>query len=212
MHTITALTSQQRRTNRVNVFLDGEYAFSLALDVAARLRVGDSLSAEQIAALQAADAVVRGKEQAVGLISRRPRSVAEIARYLNQKGYDAAAVDTIVADLQRVDLLNDDAFARYWVEQRETFRPRSHLALRQELMQKGVARDLITLVLADVDEETAAYRAAEPKARQWARLPEQAFQQKLGQFLLRRGFQYDIIKQVTNNLWRDLAADEDATP
>ena len=54
MHTITALTSQQRRTNRVNVFLDGEYAFSLALDVAARLRVGDSLSAEQIAALQAA--------------------------------------------------------------------------------------------------------------------------------------------------------------
>lgn len=212
MHTITALTAQQRRTDRVNVFLDGAYAFSLATAVALSLRVGDALSAAQIAALQAADQVAKGKELAVAQISRRPRSIAEISRYLKQKGYDSDAVAAIVADLQRVDLLDDAQFAQYWVEQRETFRPRSHMALAQELLQKGVDRSLVQTMLAGVDEEAAAYRAAESKARQLAHLPEETFQQKLGQFLQRRGFPYDIIRHVTNDLWRQLAADADVTP
>jgi regulatory protein len=103
--------------------------------------------------------------------------------------------------LQDVGLLDDEAFARYWVEQREAFKPRSHLALRQELQQKGVDRAIIEAALRDVDQTAAAQQAAAKQARRYTHLTEDEFRNKLGGFLQRRGFHYEIIKQVIDELW-----------
>ncbi len=201
MSVITALTGQKRNPNRLNVYLDGAFAFGLDPAVASTLKIGQTLSAEMITSLQQQDGVSQAKARAVNLISRRPRSVAEVEQNLQKKGFEAFVIEQTVVQLQDVGLLDDEAFARYWVEQREAFKPRSHLALRQELQQKGVNRAIIEAALRDVDQTAAAQRAAEKQARRYTHLTEDEFRNKLGGFLQRRGFHYEIIKQVIDELW-----------
>ncbi|MCA9934326.1 MAG: RecX family transcriptional regulator [Ardenticatenaceae bacterium] len=203
MGKITALTAQKRNTDRVNVFLDGEFAFGLAAETAVSLRLGQELSPSEIQQLQAQDDFVKAKESAVRLIGQRPRSVAEIRLRLQRKGYDELLVDRVVTRLQEVELLDDAAFTRYWVDQREAFKPRSQMALRQELMQKGISRETIEAALAQVDEVSSARKIAEQKAPQWHNLPEEDFRKKMAGFLQRRGFHYEIIREVTEQVWRE---------
>ncbi len=204
MKKITAITAQKRNADRVSVFLDGEFAFGLPLEAATHLREGQELSASEIAELQAHDAYAKAKEDAMRLIALRPRSIAEIQRSLRRKGVEEPQIDRVINRLQEIELLNDEAFARYWVDQRETFKPRSHLALRQELMQKGVNRHIIDRAVADVDERKSAFRLAEKRALRWQHLPYDAFRKKMAGFLQRRGFNYEIIREVTDEIWRDV--------
>jgi regulatory protein len=208
MQTITALTAQKKNQERVNLFLDGAFAFGLPLETAVHLKVGQQLAPAEVEALKQADLLDKVKQAAYRLISYRPRSVAEVKRHLVRKGHDEYLVDTAVNHLINIDLLNDETFARYWVEQRDTFKPRSQLAISQELRQKGISREIIEAVVADVDETTAARRAAEKKARLLTNLPEPMFRQKLGQFLQRRGFHYEIINQITKEMWLSSQEDE----
>lgn len=207
MGTITALSVQQRNQERVNVYIDDEFAFGLAYVAAAGLRVGQSLSQAEIQALQSQDTVEKAKDSAYRLINLRPRSTAEIQQSLSKKGYDPEVITQVIARLVELDFLNDETFAQYWVEQRDTFNPRSHMALRQELQEKGVSRSLIDTALTASDETITARAAAEKKARQLARYPEETFKLKLGQFLQRRGFNYALIKEITDELWLEYSTD-----
>lgn len=207
MATITALTVQKRNPDRVNVHLDGRFAFGLPADAAGGLTVGQFLSDPEIAALQREDEFDYAKQTAVRLISYRPRSVAEVTRHLQKKGYDDDIITRVVERLETVKLLDDATFVDYWVEQRETFKPRSHLALRQELRRKGVSRKLIDARLADVDETEAARRAAAKRAVRWSHLPEEEFRARLGRFLQRRGFNYEIIRDITDETWQQFSSD-----
>ena len=208
MGTITALTLQKRQKNRVNVFLDGAFAFGLTADLAARLKIGQFLSPEEIGSLLGDELVEKAKQSAYRFVSYRPRSVVEVERNLRKKTYDETIVKQVVAHLQKIELLDDEAFARYWVEQRDTFKPRSRLALRQELGQKGIDRNVIELVLLDVDDTAVARTAAQKQMYRWQDLPSAEFRKKMGQFLQRRGFSYEIIKEITNEMWENLEQGE----
>lgn len=129
-------------------------------------------------------------------LSYRPRSVAEMEQYLQQKGIPEAVIEGLIVELIERDYLDDQAFARYWVDQRETFKPRSRLALRHELRQKGLTPAVIEEAVAQVDELEAARRAVSAKADLWAALPQEEFNRKLGQYLQRRGFGYAIINAI----------------
>jgi regulatory protein len=200
--TITALTAQKRRRDRVNVFLDGEFALGLDLEAAAGLKVGQTLSWEEVQALGRRDAYSKAKDAALRLLTHRPRSVAEVRRHLNGKKFTEATVDEVIERLESVGLLNDREFAAYWIDQRETFRPRSHVALRHELRQKGVGPEVIDQALLSIDETDSARRAAAMKALRWARLPEEEFRHKLGRYLQRRGFRYGTIRQIIDEQWQ----------
>ena len=205
MQEITALTRQKRNPDRINVFLDGEFAFGLAEIAAARLQVGQKVTPDEIAAIQAVDSLEKAKQSAYKYLSYRPRSIAEVERNLRDKKYDEMVISQVVERLQELQLLDDSAFARFWVEQRDTFKPRSAMALRQELMQKGVARDVIDDVLADVDETAVARKAAATRFNRWQHLPEDEFRKKMGGFLQRRGFSYGVIKEIADELWEDIS-------
>jgi regulatory protein len=206
MGKITALTQQKRNPDRVNVYLDDEFAFGLAAITAVSLRVGQLLSPEEIERLQGADLVEKAKNVAIRYIEYRPRSITETRRHLQKKEYPDDVIERVVERLTAVELLNDAAFARYWVEQRETFKPRSKMALQMELRQKGIERALIETAVAEVDEMAAAQQAAQSKVQRLQQLPEFEFKQKLGGFLQRRGFGYDIIREVTEALWEELGS------
>lgn len=204
---ITDLKPQRRNKDRFNVFLDGEFAFGVQEATAVGLHIGQVLTESEIEALKQADTVEWAKQTAYRLLSLRPRSTAEIRRHLQKKQVENEIIDRVIDRLEELQLVDDDAFARYWVEQRETFKPRSRRALQYELFQKGLSRQVVEQAVAEVDETAAARRAGEKKARQWAQLTEEEFQAKMHGFLGRRGFSYAVISDVTQQLWQERDVD-----
>jgi regulatory protein len=196
MGTITALKAQVKNPDRVSVFVDETFVVGLAAAVAAGLRVGQTITAAELARLEQNEQAHRARERVLGLLVRRPYSAVEVVRYLRRHQYDEEMIRAVVDDLTEAGLIDDDAFAAYWVEQRETFRPRSRLALRQELCLKGVDREVVAEALAEVDEADAARRLARKQAGRYSRLSEFEFQTKLSQYLRRQGFPYDIVSDV----------------
>ena len=105
--------------------------------------------------------------------------------------------------------VDDLAFAQFWIENRERFRPRSARALRYELRQKGVDNDVIDEVLSEIDEELSAWAAIEPKLSSWSRYDEETFMKKSMGFLGRRGFGYYTAKTAAQQAWEMLASEDD---
>ncbi len=200
MGKITALTAQVKNPDRVSVFIDGEFACGLALAVAAGLRLGQELSPADLEQLARREEIHRARERAVGLIARRPRSSAELARHLRRHQHDDEVIRLVLDDLTASGLIDDSAFAAFWVEQRETFRPRSRLALRQELGQKGVERDVVAQALESLDEGDAARRVARKQVGRWNHLPEEEQRVKLSRYLLRQGYPYDLVNEVVGEI------------
>jgi regulatory protein len=209
MRKITAL-EPQKNPQRVNLYLDGEFAFGLASLVAAWLKVGQELDEAKIAALQAEDEQEAVYQKALHFLSYRPRSSAEIRQNLTKKGISEPLVEETVRRLQRAGLVNDAAFARAWVENRNAFRPRSKSALRFELRRKGLDEEVIGSVLNEqVDEEALAFEAARKYAHRLSGLEWPEFRQKLGGFLARRGFSYATAAPVVSEVWKEISQTAD---
>jgi len=202
--TITKLAFQQRNRERVSVHLDGRYAFGVPAIEAAKLKRGQYLSDADIARLRELDARERAYERVLRLLAHRPRSKAEVRRYLERKNTPVDAISSVIERLSRDGYLDDADFVRFWVENRERFNPRGLWALRQELRQKGVAEALIEAALADLDYEASAYRAARHSLRRWAGLEYGDFRKALGGYLVRRGFDYGVMKDVVEQLWQEM--------
>lgn len=200
---VTALKYQKKNPQRVNVYLDGKYAFGLQASIAVALKVGQALAPEEIAQLQDQDSAEVAHERALGFLSYRPRSRAELESYLKRRKASPAAIEIVIARLAAAGLVDDDAFARYWVENRESFRPRGRRSLRFELRRKGVADAVIESATRDIDELDGAYRAARDRAERLSSLDYDVFRRRLGGFLQRRGFDYGVVKETVNRLWRE---------
>ncbi len=194
--TITFLEPQKRSRDRVSVYLDDEFAFGLAEIVAANLKVGMRLSDETIAELKAADGVEHAHVRALDYLSYRPRSLAELREYLNGKGFDEAVVSEVLARLEHVGLVDDEAFARYWRDNRAQFRPRGKRMLKVELEQKGLPSDIIDGALDEYDEASAIWEAVQAQWRRLRHLPPDESRRRLIQRLARRGFSYELIQET----------------
>lgn len=211
MATITAIQPQKHDPNRVSIHLDGEYAFGLAGIVAAWLRVGEELSEEKIASLRAEDSKEHAYQQALLFLSYRARSESEIRQNLRKHEIPEEAIEQTLERLRENQLADDKQFARTWVENRNTFRPRGRRALAMELRQKGISEEVTDLTLADLDEEALAYEAGSKKAH---RLPAEdwnEFRKKLSDFLARRGFPYSVISPVVSRIWDEAHAEGHTT-
>jgi regulatory protein len=205
---VTALEVQKRDKERVNVFIDGEFAFGLNLLDAARLRKGQVLSEAEITALRDADAVVQAVNTAAHFLSYRPRSTAEIRRNLKEKETPEAVIDAAVEKMSAMGYLDDAAFARYWVDNRSQFKPLSHRALRQELRQKGLSDAVIAEALEAQSESDLAYKAAETQLRKLRNRDVKEFKTKINAFLQRRGFSYSTTQDVVRRLIESLETDD----
>ena len=203
--TVTALSAQKKNPNRINVFLDGEFAFGLSRIVAAWLRVGEQLSEEKIARLKDQDSLEVATQRAIELISYRPRSEAEIRKRLTDKGFGTQGVEEVLVRLRQAGLVSDEVFARTWADNRSTFRPRSHRMVAAELRQKGVADETIEQALSELpDDEDLAYQTALRYARRLEREDWEEFRKKLGGHLSRKGYSYQTVADATRRVWKEL--------
>ena len=209
MQTITLLERQKKNKERVNVYLDGEFAFGLNEMDAVLLKKGQQLSEIEIAELRQKDAVAKAFDTGVNLLSYRPRSTQEIRQRLLKKSIDELVVEAAIDKLQRLGFLDDRAFARFWIEDRNRFKPRGRRALSYELRNKGIA-DSITQELLDelVDEADGAYEAAQKRVRRMRGKTQREFKQKIGAFLQRRGFNYEAVNGALTQLIQEITDDD----
>jgi regulatory protein len=208
MKKITALQVQKKNPNRVNIHLDGEFAFGLARITAAWLKVGDTLSDEKVAQLQAEDSRERALQQALLFLSYRVRSEKEIRQNLQKHEFPEAVIETTLEKLRESRLANDPEFARVWVENRNTFRPRSRRAVTMELRQKGLDDETVQAAVANMDEDTLAYESALKRANRLTGQEWGEFRKKLSEYLARRGFPYSVIAPVVTRIWNEAHTEE----
>ena len=212
--TITEINAQKRNRRRVNISLDGSYAFSLDRLTAAWLQVGRELSDAEIEQLQTRDEVEIGFNQALNLLSYRSRSALEMTRYLEGKGYAPTTLQAVLVRLEEEGLLNDDRFAKEWIENRNTFRPRSQSQLKAELRFKGLAESAIDSAIEEsgVDDATLAMAAARKQVRRYHSPDYETYRKKLGNALLRRGFSYATVNETLRTLWNEMQPTETVEP
>lgn len=210
MKKITAISVQKKNPNRVNIYLDGEYAFGVARITAAWLKNGDVLSDEKISKLLAEDAREWAYQQALLYLSYRARSEKEIRQNLRKHEMPEEVIEETIERLRKAGLANDNEFAQAWVENRSTFRPRSRRALAMELRQKGLDDETVHSAVSGVDEEALAYEAAQKRLGRLKSLEWNEFRKKLSEFLARRGFSYSVIAPIVTRLWSEAHMDDQA--
>lgn len=147
-------------------------------------------------------------------VSYRPRSEKEFRDFLNQKlkkrkVYDIAVIPRVIRRLSELGYVDDEAFARWWVDSRMRFRPKGTRVLTMELLRKGVAKSVIQTAItaihkeASINEKDVVYALAKKKIGLWTALPRLQRKRKLFEFLLRRGFEGEVISDVVDELVSD---------
>ena len=206
---ITALKAQKRDPNRVNVYLDDKFAFGVERIVAAWLKVGQIIDDKKIDELKSRDAYEKAFQKAARYISYRPRTEQEVRKKLSDQDYPEELIDEVLGRLSKLNIVSDGKYAKFWIENRSTFRPRSHRMLALELVRKGVSKENIEEALEDAeDDESLAYKAATKYVRRLNGLDWNDFRKKLSGFLGRRGFAYHIISPVVRRVWEETRSEE----
>ena len=203
--TVTAIKPQKKGKNRVNLFLDGKFTLGLSASVLdeAGIHAGQNLSRSEVENLKRADLTQRAMDQALRYLGYRPRSESEVRARLARYGYEDDVIARTLNRLRTSGLISDTSFATFWKESRVNFSPRSNRLLTQELRQKGVSSEIIAATTEGIDNETEAYRAGYKKAHSLDKVDYYEFRRKLGAFLHRRGFDYEVIKSVVDKLWQE---------
>jgi regulatory protein len=128
--------------------------------------------------------------------------------YLRRKRLADEVADEVLRRLEGAGYLNDAEFARFWVENRQRFRPRSRRALSHELRQKGIDSEAVAEAVIQEDDDTAAWQAIEARLPRWSELSTDELRQKISGYLARRGFGYTTINQVYREACRMLQAED----
>jgi regulatory protein len=206
---ITKIQAQKRNPNRVNIYLDGEFAFSLARIVAGWLQTGQVLDEQKIATLKNQDGEEKAFLRALSLVGYRPRSEQEVRKKLETLGYSPETIEQVLARLRRAEILNDEKFAREWIENRSVFRPRSRRMMAMELRYKGIPEETVEQAILESDEdENLAYAAAHKRFHRLENLSWEEFRKKLSDYLGRRGFPYETVSTVVRRVWSEVEAAE----
>jgi regulatory protein len=212
MH-ITKVEPTKHDAERVAVFVDDKYTLACDFGVwlESGLHEGDAITQAQIEALKASESLHVLKERALRLLAGRPHGRAELRRQLARgtKAHPAPSleqIDAVLDQLAESHLLDDQAFAEFWVEQRDRFRPKGSLALRAELRGKGIASEDIDAAITPEHDLERALIAGRRKAQSLCARPgidARSFRDTLGPFLMRRGFTTGVAREAIAALWNE---------
>lgn len=212
---ITQVEPQKKNPHRFNIFLDGEFAFGADEDavVSQRLIVGKEISSEELPKILFETEVGKLMERMYALFTRRQRSEKEVHDYLrnlsfkrkvkDQEEISELVIDEVVERLKQKGLINDSQFASEWIHARRSSKKKGKIALKMELIKKGIEKSVIDEMDESIttdDEVSVARQALEKKLKSWQNLPDVEFKQKAIEFLMRRGFEYEVAKDVAKSL------------
>jgi regulatory protein len=203
---VTAITAQQKNNNRVNVMVDGKYRFSLDVFQYADLgiKIGREYTDEELNEFETESQFGKVYARALEYSLMRPHSAKEVRDYLYRKtrdsrtkageikkGVPADITERVFNRLVEKGYVNDESFARFWLENRNVSNGTSHRKLTAELRAKGVDASIIETYLSE-SERSDADELQKVIAKKKSRYPDE---QKFIQYLMRQGFRYDDIKE-----------------
>lgn len=206
---VTAVERKGRR-RQVNIYVDGRFALAVGSQLAAErgVRPGRALTATELDALGREEARRQAMESALRLLSYRQRSERELRDRLHRKGLEADVIDATLDRLRELGYVDDEAFARFWMDARQAASPRSRRLLAVELRRRGVAQHTADAATLDVEDDEAAYEAAGRRLRTLKTLAYARFREQLGSFLTRRGFSYDVARRTIDRCWEERGASQ----
>lgn len=201
MQTVTDIKTQLKNPNKVSIFLDSKYAFSLTIAQLTdfpELKLNAELTASQVKGFKKLSSFTNLYLNLLNLIYRRPRSEKEIRDKLRLKKLEPEETEDLIAKLKSQNHLNDTNFATWWVQSRKSSKPISSLKLKAELAQKGIAADIISTVLEQefnsTDELNSLLNLISKKRDKYSD------EGKLIAYLASKGFKYSDIKNALSNL------------
>ena len=204
MNTITAIEVQKKRGDRRSIYVDGEFVAGAHEEIvlALSLSVGQTFDKEQLIALVRAETVRKARESALRLISYRDRTRSEIRKRLIGNDYPEDIADEVIDKLSQAGLIDDEKFSRDWVKARTASKPMGRTRLTWELRSKGVEATMVEEALEDLDEDAEHALALELAARKAEKMDrgDPSFKNRLSSFLRRRGFGWEVISKIFDEL------------
>jgi len=198
---ITALKVQKKKPDRVNVYLDGEFAFGVSRFVGAGLAVGQILSPSDINRLNDLDTHERAFQTTLKFIGFKPRTEYEVIKRLESGGYSQEVISSVMEELRQKHYIRDTDYAAQWVDIRVDIHPRSRRLLARELRGKGIPETIIQDVLSNIPGEyELASALGNANFEKYRNLDEHAFENKMKGILARKGFDFEIIYEVIEQL------------
>lgn len=203
---ITSLEKQKKRSWRTSIFINGSFWNSADTETVIELGLydGQQFTADELEILGRRLQEQRAINRAVLLLSYRSRSVHELSDRLNRAGFSDEIIVKATDKLKQLGYLDDEAFAQSWVKNRLNSKFYGPRRVKQELKLKGLSDELISNALEEntsiEDEYEQAKTLAESKLSGYKGLEKNALFRRLSQFLLRRGYNpevvYDVCKDV----------------
>lgn len=205
---VTSIRAQSRSPDRVSIFIDGCFAFGTHRDLLLEfdLAKGKELSVDTQTEIVKRDTFFKARTVAYRYLSYRDRSVSEIRRRLQRDEYASEVIEDVVSYLEEAGLIDDCRFAIAYAEGRFKSGGYGPLRVRADLRKKGVTPSAVDAAIADVyaEQDEMLERAREIGTRRWEQLAcekdELKRKKKVYDYLARRGFRYDMIRRIVDEL------------
>lgn len=205
MAKITKIEIQKRNKERVNLFLDGEYAFSLSLELMYKegLKVNQEVDINILKALAKKESYIRCKESALRIIERNYKTEKEVRDKLKLKGYEEDDIDSSIEFLKNYNFLNDYNYTKAFIKDKINIQ--GSQKIKYNLIKKGISKEIVQEQLSSInkdDEKITALNIAKKKLNiiKKSENDEYKISGKLYRFLISKGYGYDVVKEVVKEV------------
>ncbi|CAI3552955.1 MAG: recombination regulator RecX [Clostridium neonatale] len=205
MPKITKIEIQKNNKDRVNIYLDGEYALAINAELIYKenLKVKDDVDISKLQEIAEKESYIRCKESAIKIIERSYKTEKEIRDNLKQKGYEEKQINNSIDFLKEYNFINDNTYAKAFIK--DKLSSKGSQKIKYDLMKKGIAKDIIEENLIKVDkneEKEVALNVGRKKYESIRRKESDNYKLsgKLYRFLISRGYAYDIVKDVVKEI------------
>jgi regulatory protein len=205
MAKIIDMRMRRGRPERFVITLNDEQEVILTPEIILKYNISPqkNFSDEEFVKILKEDNICQAKDQGMRYLAIRPHSRFELVRKMKEKGYRSDVIDFALADLEKIDLINDEDFSRLFIQNELRLHPVGKLLLSKKLAARGVHRDifepLIKELYPDELENEIARELAQKFIRNNSLLQERKLKEKLVRFMQGKGFNWEKINMVLNS-------------
>ncbi|MEG0295963.1 MAG: recombination regulator RecX [Clostridium sp.] len=207
MNIITKIEVQKRNKERVNIYIDEDYAFAISAELVYKydLKVKSKVDTETLKEVAEKEAIMKCRNSAIRVVERSYKSEKELYDKLKEKGYEDKAINLAIEFLKEYNFINDETYTKSYIK--DKIKTQGQKKILYTLKRKGIDEELIKdnlLAIDKEDEKEVAFTLAEKKYNILIKRESDKYKisQKLYRYLLSRGYEFSIaqeaIKKITN--------------
>ena len=207
MPRIISIERVKRQKSWYELCLDNGSSFAVNDEIILKylLKTGKTLSNDELTRVRSQSEYLYLKKKALDILARRRITEKEIRNKLKPVKSSASHIDKVITELKKLGFIDDYSYAVSLIQSSLSGSPRSVRYIRQKMYQKGVpsetADKAINDELSDYNEYEAALKLGQKKHKPVTSLPELKAKKRIADFLRGRGFNWDVINEVINNLF-----------